>query len=131
MSINSSNFRKCIVENNIYTFESLKKSALFEDIALGRKGGVLVSSENNIIPIVRTTTKYIKPAKKFSKIHHELIANIKTAACIPKMEFNNALIEIYDHQYRKMGYHSDQNTDLEKDSYICLFSCYNNPNTTN
>ena len=28
-----------------------------------------------------------------------------------------------------MGFHTDQSLDLADDSYICLFSCYNNPST--
>ncbi len=28
-----------------------------------------------------------------------------------------------------MKYHSDQSLDLNENFYICLFSCYNDPNT--
>ena len=48
---------------------------------------------------------------------------------IKKMVFNNALIEIYDSTYCSMGFHSDQSLDLANESYICIFSCYNNSNT--
>ena len=43
--------------------------------------------------------------------------------------FNNALLEMYDKDYVTMGEHSDQAQDLDLDSYICLFSCYNNIET--
>ena len=43
------------------------------------------------------------------------------------ISFNNALIEIYDKSYFKMKYHSDQALDLEKNSYVALFSCYERP----
>jgi len=46
-------------------------------------------------------------------------------------EFNNAMIEIYDSTYRKMGSHSDQALDLADDSYIAIYSCYEDPATTN
>ena len=49
----------------------------------------------------------------------------------PKIDFNNAMVELYTNQYRKMGYHSDQSLDLVAGSTICLFSCYNNPATAN
>jgi hypothetical protein len=40
------------------------------------------------------------------------------------LTFNNALIEIYDRNYFKMGYHSDQALDLATNSYIGLVTCY-------
>lgn len=45
---------------------------------------------------------------------------------IKNIGFNNALIEIYDSNYCKMGFHTDQSLDLEENSCICLFSCYKN-----
>jgi hypothetical protein len=30
-----------------------------------------------------------------------------------------------------MGFHSDQSLDLDKNSYICVYSCYNNAETKN
>jgi hypothetical protein len=38
--------------------------------------------------------------------------------------FNNVMAEIYDGQYRTMGYHSDQALDLDPDSFIGIFSLY-------
>jgi hypothetical protein len=82
------------------------------------------------IPIVRTTTKYEKPAQRFSKVHFDIIKQIRAKAQeefkIDDFEANNALIEIYDTNYRKMGFHSDQALDIADDSYIAVYSCYNN-----
>jgi hypothetical protein len=46
---------------------------------------------------------------------------------LPVLDFNNALIEVYDCNYATMKYHSDQDLDLENESYIGLFTCYENP----
>ena len=109
-------------KNNL--FEELSKSTKFEKLGKGRYGAVLADIHKNIVvPIVRTTTKYNNPIQKFSQIHYDIMKNIKD------MHFNNALIEMYDKDYTKMGEHSDQVLDLELDSHICLFSCYDNPDT--
>jgi hypothetical protein len=34
------------------------------------------------------------------------------------------MLEVYDSRYRTMKFHTDQALDLNPDSYICLFSCY-------
>lgn len=104
-------------------FQQLVNSTNFEDITKGRKGAVLVDNRNGLIPIVRTTTKYETPAQKFLPIHYELMKKINEKFH-ERLEFNNALIEIYNSDYCKMGFHTDQSLDLEKESYICLFSCY-------
>lgn len=104
-------------------FEELSKSTKFEKLGKGRYGAVLADIHKNVVPIVRTTTKYNNPIQKFSQIHYDIMKNIKDII------FNNALIEIYDKDYTKMGEHSDQALDLDINSYICLFSCYDNPNT--
>ena len=39
------------------------------------------------------------------------------------------MIEIYDSKYCKMGFHTDQSLDLQENSYIGIFSCYNDPTT--
>ncbi len=110
------------------TFTDLEKSAKTEVVAKGRLGAVLVlistdekSTQKNI-PIVRTTTKYTCAAQKFQSIH------TKIAECAG-ITANNALFEIYDANYKTMGFHSDQALDLADDSYIALFSCYQNPDT--
>lgn len=120
-------FTKHIINCQKNIFDELSKSTTFEDITNGRHGAVLVNNKNDSIPIVRTTTIYNKPAQQFLPIHYDIIENIKRTVNIDKLEFNNALIEIYDSRYRNMKYHSDQSLDLKDDSYICLFSCYDNP----
>jgi len=111
-----------IIKNSA-SFEELSNSLNFEDITNGRKGAVLASTKDNLIPIVRTTTKYTKPVQKFLPVHESIIKKIASN------QFNNALIEIYDNKYISMGYHSDQSLDLVEGSYICIFSCYDDPNT--
>jgi hypothetical protein len=111
-------------------FNELSKTTNFENITNGRNGAVLVNN-NNIIPIVRTTTKYNNPAQLFSPIHYNIIDKIKTTTNKLNLDFNNALIEIYNNDYKSMGEHSDQALDLADNSYICLFSCYNNHLATN
>ena len=111
-----------IEQENVY--DELEKSCVFEQIGKGRKVAILVDASSNSIPIVRTTTKYESPAQKFSQIHLNLIEKIRLVSAIPELKFNNALIEIYDNSYFKMGFHSDQALDLEKNTFICLFTCY-------
>lgn len=106
--------------NNI--FKQLLGATIFEDIVPGRKGANLLVVDDRI-PLVRTTTNYTKPAQKIKPIHKKIMDKI-----IKKfgkdINFNNIMIELYTSDYRKMGWHTDQAQDLEKDSYICLFSCY-------
>ena len=109
-------------------FEQLSKSVEFEDICKGRIGtNIVLIDKHNRIPIVRTTTKYTKPAHNFTKLHSDLVNRIKQITGISFL--NNAMIEIYDHNYKTMGYHCDQAQDLDPDSYIVIYSCYNNPDT--
>ena len=75
-----------------------------------------------------SATPYTKPAQKFRQIHYDLMDVIRKKVK-SYIFFNNAMIEIYDLNYCKMGYHTDQSLDLEEDSYICLFSAYNVPHT--
>lgn len=115
-------FKKISIDylnNNLFT--ELSESVNFETICKGRKGAILVNIKNNLIPIVRTTTKYKNTVQKFMKIHENIMEEIKKHG---DFKFNNAMIEIYDSDYSKMKFHSDQSLDLEKESYICIFSCY-------
>ncbi len=111
-------------------FQELSLSTNFEVLGKGRKGNHLVRMESDQIPIVRTTTKYHLPAQDFSGSHQaiaeKITEQVKEHLSITPV-FNNALIEIYNHQYYKMGFHSDQALDLASNSYIALFSCYENP----
>lgn len=119
------------IENDL--FHRLSTSIYFEEVGKGRKGNHLVDIGDNGIPLVRTTSKYYHPAHRFSNVHHSIVNSIKNVAKSKQdlasldLSFNNALIEIYDRNYFKMGYHSDQCLDLDTDSYIALFSCYERP----
>ncbi|CAH6420629.1 Hypothetical protein HVR_LOCUS1241 [uncultured virus] len=126
-------FCEFIVDLEENLFEKLSKSANFEDLGNGRKGAILVDSQEDLIPIVRTTTIYQNRASNFLPIHHYIIRKIKDqfkslslelGTSPAQLEFNNALMEIYDDNYRSMRFHSDQALDLDDDSYICIFSCY-------
>ncbi|BAV07976.1 hypothetical protein SAMN05421788_103319 [Filimonas lacunae] len=116
-------------------FSELAGSTTFEPVIKGRTGNHLVKPEDKGIPIVRTTTRYHIPANTFSATHQRIADRIyatirnNNPANIPALHFNNALIEVYDAVYAKMNFHSDQNLDLANDSYIGLFSCYENPDT--
>jgi hypothetical protein len=120
------------LESNL--FESLAQSAEFEDVGKGRKGNHLVDPGANGVPIVRTTTRYETAANPFADIHHRIIEEIKQELKHQQgmedtsLHFNNALIEIYDHSYTKMNYHSDQALDLAANSWIALLSCYEGVN---
>ena len=118
-------FTKFVIETNVNSFDELTNSSKFEDICKGRVGAVLIDYKNDLVPIVRTTTAYKEPAQQFSPIHYNIMDQIRKKFK-KDIKFNNALIEIYDSNYRKMGFHTDQSLDLQEDSYICLFSCYQN-----
>ena len=119
------------------SFNSLIECVNFEDICKGRKAAILVDPLNETIPIIRTTTCYKNPAQKFTETQYKLITIIKNAIQTlldenknehtHTIDFNNAMIEIYDNTYHKMGFHTDQSLDLKENSYICLFSCYETP----
>jgi hypothetical protein len=112
------------------TYKQSSKFVRFEDVAKGRKGAVLVDCKTELVPIIRTTTKYNHPAQQFTSFHLKIInqikQKIKSELKLSDIEFNNALIEIYDSKYTKMGFHTDQALDIKDDSFICLFSCYEN-----
>ncbi len=117
------------LENNY--FEKLSNSIDFENVGKGRIGNHLVKVSDDKIPLVRTTTQYNIPAFKFSNIHNfienKIIEEFRNHHNIFIQNFNNALIEVYDINYTKMNYHSDQCLDLERNSYIALFTCYERP----
>lgn len=121
-------------------YMDLYRSVNFEDITRGRKGAIIVdcksnkdnkdikSNKNSKIPIVRTTTSYKNRASTFDNIHYSIIEDIKRVTS-KDLHFNNAMIELYSTEYKKMKFHSDQDLDLEENSYICILSLYNNPQT--
>jgi hypothetical protein len=119
-------FQKFILDNSEFTFDIFKNDIIFEDFN-NRKCANIIDKQNELIPLVRTTTKYNHPYQLFNKNHYNLIKKIQE---ITKMNliFNNGLVEIYDYNYNTMKYHSDQALDLQDDSYICLYSVYNNTN---
>jgi len=118
-------FDKFTIDFSTNVFHELSTNTKFENITKGRLGAVLVDYKNELIPIVRTTTKYNNSVQKMTNIHYEIMNKIKEFN--KDVEFNNALIEIYNNTYTKMGFHSDQSLDLYDNSYIAIFSCYDNP----
>lgn len=105
-------------------YERLSAGVDFEDVGKGRKGTVLVDDgKSGCLPVVRTTTSYEHAAQRFGEAHRDIIAKL-VSQCSETLTFNNCLIEVYDGRYRRMGYHSDQATDLAPGSWICVFSCY-------
>ena len=118
-------FKKFIIDLKSNLFDELSTSTKFEDIAKGRQVAVLVNDKHDLIPIIRTTTVYNEPAQKFLPIHHNIMDHIRKKTKL-NITFNNASIEIYDFHYRNMKFHTDQSLDLKCNSYICLFSCYEN-----
>lgn len=110
-------------------FAELSSNIEFENTGKGRLGNILVDVNNSSIPLVRSTARFNIPAHNFLNVHHRIInlVNDKLQKN-SKIDFNNALIEIYDSSYKKMQYHSDHSLDLAENSFIGLFSCYENPN---
>lgn len=117
-------FTKFQLAHDANIFDQLYLSTKFEDVAVGRKGAVIIDNAEEKIPLVRTTTNYSLPLQKFQPIHRSIIEKIQLACGNSNIVFNNALIEIYDSNYRTMGWHSDQALDLGEESFICIFSCY-------
>ncbi len=120
----SDEFRVYDVPSPDDLFATLSASAPFEDVAKGRRGAVLVSIDDpRGVPIVRTTTRYSHAATPFLAVHTRIAEAIRASASLSK-RFNNALIETYSSACTTMGAHSDQALDLDDDSEIALFSCY-------
>lgn len=120
-------FLKFSIDHDQDTFNLLSSSIELEDIGDGRKGANLMDYKNEITSIVRTTTLYNNPSQAFSSVHYDLIEKIKNVSEIKELELNNALTEMYEPTYRNMRFHSDQALDLVSNSYICIFSCYDDP----
>lgn len=108
-------------------FATLSASARFEDVAKGRRGAVLVVTDDpRGVPLVRTTTAYAHPAQPFAAVHAWLARQVRASASLPE-GFHNALLEAYTRDCVTMGAHSDQTLDLDDDSDIAIFSCYERP----
>jgi hypothetical protein len=117
-------FRTYVIPSREELFAELLASARFEDQGKGRRGAVLVASDDvRGVPIVRTTTLYTLPAQPFRPVHAWLARQVRGCASL-FVGFNNALIETYTNAYATMGAHSDQALDLDDASEIALFSCY-------
>ncbi|AUC77613.1 alpha-ketoglutarate-dependent dioxygenase AlkB [Olleya sp. Bg11-27] len=111
-------------------FKDLSEEITFEALGKGRTGNTIAKSINDGIPIVRTTTQFTSPAHYFTVNHLDILNHIDNTLAAEnqlKTAFNCGLIEMYDENYTKMGYHSDLSLDLKTDSYIGLFSCYKHP----
>lgn len=125
----NTNFIKIFIKDNIIDFEKLN-TIEFEDIGYCRKGANIIYTDSNKYPIVRTTTIYKSPIQKMNVIYlhlmNEIINTLKIHTHLSDIKFNNAMVEIYNIGYNKMGYHSDQSLDLEDNSYIAIYSCYSN-----
>lgn len=104
-------------------FQELTTNIHFENITKGRQGAIL-SDKSDKRPIVRTTTNYDFPVQYFLPIHKFIQKQIQIQLKNCDIKFNNAMIDIYDNTYTKMKFHTDQYLDLDDNSFICLYSCY-------
>lgn len=120
-------FRAYALPTETNLFGALSAAVRWEEVGKGRRGAVLtdVDAERGT-PIVRTTTRYATPAQRFGPEHERLARLVEGAASLPA-RFNHALVERYTKACTTMGAHSDQALDLEDDSSIALFSCYEDP----
>lgn len=121
-------FTKYIL-NDIPSFEQILSRHETETLSANRQCAVLISSPSispKKIPLLRTTSHYTLPAQTFSSQENQIIEKIQEL--LPDdVTLNHATLEVYDHQYRKMRYHTDQYLDIAKDTYIALVSIYENP----
>lgn len=124
-------FSKYILDFKQDVFNELCNNITFENFG-NRKIANIVCMDNNLIPIVRTTSQYNTPYQKFQPIHNKIIKKINKISDY-EFKFNNAMVEIYNNKYsvgkKQMGEHTDQYLDLNHKSYICLYSCYSNLNS--
>ncbi|KAF3915769.1 hypothetical protein ABW20_dc0106742 [Dactylellina cionopaga] len=114
------------LDNSDNLFSLLYGSVQWEQFSKGRQIAIVHRPERDQTPLVRTTTAYQLASQPFSPIHQTIIDEIKKASGIENLHLNHAMLEIYDSRYTTMGFHTDQALDLDPDSYICLFSCYEN-----
>ena len=113
------------------SFDILNQNSNFSLQAKGRKVGIMVEDcKDGSIPIVRTTTQYSDAPTLLTSAHYSIVDAIRKTMNMP-LHFNNVMVEIYTNEYSTMGFHTDQAIDLENDSYICIFTCYQKPNAKN
>ncbi|MFF0739215.1 hypothetical protein ACFYVL_02340 [Streptomyces sp. NPDC004111] len=117
----------CALPTGANLFAELAVSVRWEDVGKGRLGATLTRVDGaGGVPLVRTTTRYADPAQRFRAVHERLARQVQERAALP-VGFNNALFERYTNAYRTMGSHSDQALDLADESFVAVFSCYENP----
>ncbi|MEV4504695.1 alpha-ketoglutarate-dependent dioxygenase AlkB [Streptomyces klenkii] len=117
----------CALPTDENLFAELSTSVHWEDTGKGRRGATLTKvDEAGGVPLVRTTTRYGNPTQRFRAVHERLARRVQERAALP-VGFNNALIESYTDAYTTMGSHSDQALDLDAESFIAVFSCYQHP----
>jgi len=120
-------FRSYLLPAADHPFEALLASVRFDDVAKGRRGTVVVKvDDTGGIPIVRTTTPYLRAAQPFGPLHERLSQEIRRIASLSCVA-NNALVEHYTSAYSTMKRHSDQALDLADGSSIAIYSCYRDP----
>jgi len=109
-------------------FTSLLQSLTLERLAPTRQAANLALPDSlGHLPIVRTTTPYTHIVQPFPPSFLALRTSVTDAISAGTghgTPFNNAMVELYDSSYTKMGFHTDQAQDLADESYICIFSCY-------
>ena len=124
-------------------FSALTQGVHFERFGKGRRCAVLVRPESTsdnqaeLVPLVRTTTRYANAAQKFGEAYDALCAAVRRASGFgeglgggnkqevpPALDFNNALAEVYTKEYATMGAHSDQAQDLLEGGVIAVCSFY-------
>jgi hypothetical protein len=131
---------------NDSSFADLQAGLKFEAVGKGRAIAIAVvlgdddnNNNNDAVPIVRTTTVYQEPAQVATERMRQLMRCVKReieASSSVQLEdvrqvvFNNAMCEQYTGEYRKMGFHSDQTTDLAPGSVIAIASFYDSRDAT-
>ena len=124
-------FLKDLCERN--PFQILENSVKWEEFSKGRKLAVLHRPTQlgvagaEAVPLIRTTTIYQNPSQSFQLIHETIIEAInRIVSNVKHCQFNNAMLEIYDERYQTMKFHTDQALDIDANSYIAIYSCYEN-----
>lgn len=102
------------------TFPLFASACKVQDMHSGRSGGIIVlPSASGAIPIVRTTMKCVIQSQLFQPIHMELVGKFGK-------QFNNGMVEIYTDVSKSMAFHTDCAIDLQPESYIALYTSYEN-----
>jgi hypothetical protein len=123
------NFKTAVLQGE--WFQNLQESCDWEKVGKGRHAAILIKpfisgdSKQLLVPIVRTTTRYINPTQEFTSIHDELFLQIQKEISIDLKESKpNLMLEMYDKKCITMKEHTDQTLDLDEKCPIIIFSCY-------